>query len=153
MTPLRSRPRPAALWFGVLALALAGLLGCSGGPTTTTQTTTPPVTTTPPASTTAPGPMTIDLIAQNMAFNMSTITVPAGAKVKVNFDNKDSGVQHNFAVYQNQSGGGTKAIFVGQNITGPATTTYTFTAPAAGGSYFFECDVHPSQMNGQFIVQ
>ncbi len=82
---------------------------------------------------------------------MSTITVPAGAKVTVNFDNKDSGIPHNFAVYTN-SGAGT-SIFVGQIITGPATMTYTFDAPTTPGNYFFRCDVHPTQMTGTFVVQ
>lgn len=38
-------------------------------------------------------------------------------------------------------------------MTGPATTTYTFTAPSTPGTYFFRCDVHPTVMTGQFIVQ
>lgn len=83
---------------------------------------------------------------------MSTITVPAGASVTVNFDNQDSGINHNFSVYENLTGGGTKAIFVGGVITGPKQTTYHFTAPSAPGSYFFECDIHPTIMNGSFVV-
>jgi plastocyanin len=43
-------------------------------------------------------------------------------------------------------------IFVGEIITGPATTNYTFTAPSEPGTYYFQCDVHPS-MNGDFIVE
>ena len=96
--------------------------------------------------------ITIDLIAHNIAFNMSIITVPAGASVTVNFDNQDSGVPHNFAVYENLTGGGTRPVFVGQVIDGPNQITYHFTAPETSGSYFFECDVHPSVMNGSFIV-
>ena len=41
----------------------------------------------------------------------------------------------------------------GDTITGPATTTYTFTAPDEAGTYYFRCDVHPEQMNGDFVVQ
>jgi plastocyanin len=37
-------------------------------------------------------------------------------------------------------------------VTGPTTTTYTFTAPSTPGSYFFRCDVHPTQMTGTFVV-
>lgn len=44
-------------------------------------------------------------------------------------------------------------IFKGAIMTGPATTTYTFTAPSTPGTYFFRCDVHPTVMTGQFIVQ
>jgi plastocyanin len=153
-------------------LALAAILGillilvaCSsaGGttPVTTQSPTTsqaPSVTPTTPASTT-PAPttstpagqsITIDLIAKNIAFNMSTITVPAGAEVTVNFDNQDSGIPHNFAVYTDSSA--TTSIFMGQIITGPATATYKFTAPTTPGNYFFRCDVHPTIMTGTFVV-
>lgn len=95
--------------------------------------------------------MTIGLVAQNIAFNTSTITVPAGAQVTVNFDNKDNGIPHNFAVYQTSQA--QDAIFTEDTVTGSATTTYTFTAPSEPGTHFFRCDVHPQQMTGQFIVQ
>ena len=95
--------------------------------------------------------MTIDLVAQNIAFDKSTITVPAGAQVTVNFDNKDSGIPHNLAVYTNSSA--TTSIFVGSIITGPKTITYAFEAPTTPGTYFFRCDVHPTLMTGNFVVQ
>jgi len=122
---------------------------------TPTPTPTPTIAPTPtptPTPTGTPQSVTINLIAKNIAFNMSTITVPAGASVTVNFDNQDSGIPHNFAVYENLTGGGTKAIFVGGVIAGPKQITYHFTAPSASGSYFFECDIHPTIMNGSFVV-
>ncbi len=97
-----------------------------------------------------PQSVTVDLTAENIAFDMKTITVPAGARVIINFNNKDSGVPHNFAVYTDSSA--TTAIFKGNIITGPAKTTYTFTAPDNQGTYFFRCDIHPTQMTGQFVV-
>ncbi len=120
-------------------------------PPPTTTTTPPPTTTTTPPPTTTPASVTINLVAQNIAFDKSTITVPAGAKVIVNFDNKDAQIPHNFSVYTNSSA--TTSIFVGTIITGPGTTTYTFTAPTTPGNYFFRCDVHPTIMTGTFIVQ
>ncbi len=84
-----------------------------------------------------------------MSFDKSIITVPAGAAVTINFDNKDS-ISHNFALYTNSSA--TTAIFVGQIISA-TTITYKFTAPTTPGNYFFRCDVHPSIMNGTFVVQ
>jgi plastocyanin len=93
----------------------------------------------------------IDLVAENIAFNENTITVPAGADVIVNFNNRDSGVPHNFAVYETQAA--EKVIFKGEIITGLKKTTYTFTAPDKPGTYFFRCDVHPTQMTGQFMVK
>ncbi|GLI46614.1 hypothetical protein MBOURGENBZM_14060 [Methanoculleus bourgensis] len=92
----------------------------------------------------------VNLTAENIAFDTDTITVPAGANVTVNFNNKDSGIPHNFAVYDSSLR--SERIFVGEIITGPATTNYTFTAPSKPGTYYFQCDVHPS-MNGDFIVE
>lgn len=122
--------------------------------TTTTTTTNPPTTTTTtttlPTTTLTPPSVTINLTAQGMAFDKSTINVPAGAKVTMIFNNKDS-IPHNFALYTNSSA--TKSIFVGQVITGPKFITYTFTAPTTPGTYFFRCDVHPTSMTGSFIVE
>ncbi len=80
----------------------------------------------------------------------TTITVQAGALVTVNFNNMDAGVLHNVAVYTDSSAA--TPIFQGATVTGPTTTTYTFTAPATPGTYFFRCDVHPTTMTGTFVV-
>ncbi len=98
----------------------------------------------------ATGAVTIYLSAQNILFNLSTMTVPAGSEVTVVFENLDSGIPHNFAVYTDSSA--TTTIFQGVLITGVSTTTYTFSAPITAGSYFFRCDVHPTQMTGTFVV-
>jgi plastocyanin len=110
-----------------------------------------------PASETPPAPpapatgqtVTINLLAQNIAFNMKTITVPAGANVIMNFDNKDS-VPHNFSLFTDSTA--QTVLFQGQIISA-TTTIYKFTAPTKPGTYFFRCDVHPSSMTGSFIVQ
>ena len=104
----------------------------------------------PKATTAAANAVTIDLVAQNMAFDKNTITVKAGAQVTINFNNKDS-MPHNVAIYNDQSAA--QVIYKGEVFTGPATKTYTFTAPSTPGTYFFRCDVHPGKMTGQFIVQ
>jgi plastocyanin len=130
---------------GIMIVLLLVLAACSSGSPSTTPST--PIDTT---STTSGG-VTINLIAKNIAFDKSTITVPAGAQVTINFDNQDSGISHNFAVYTDSSA--STSIFVGQIIAGPKTSTYTFTAPSTPGTYFFRCDVHPTIMTGSFILQ
>ncbi len=130
-----------------LIMALLVLAACSSTATTAPASTTPP--TTPPATSNGQG-ITINLIAQGMAFDQSSITVPAGASVSMVFNNKD-GIPHNFALYTDSTA--STSIFVGQTITGPKTITYTFTAPSTPGSYFFRCDVHPTSMKGTFVVQ
>lgn len=94
--------------------------------------------------------VTVDLMAKNLSFNVNSITVPAGSNVVINFDNQDSGIPHNFAVYTDSSAN--TIIFKGPIITGINRTTYTFAAPNTPGTYFFRCDVHPTQMTGEFIV-
>lgn len=140
----------------LLILVVAGLLICStllAGCTSTTTTTTPTATPAPVTTSlqTTAQSTTIVLTAQNFAFDKSAITVPAGAQVMVTLNNNDSGVSHNFAVYMDASA--TTALFKGSNVIGPGSTTYTFTAPSTRGTYFFRCDVHPTTMTGQFIVQ
>jgi plastocyanin len=102
--------------------------------------------------------VTMDLTAASMLFNTSSITVPAGASVVVNFHNREpagssqvTGIAHNFAVYD--SAAARTTIFRGAVITGGQDITYRYTAPAVPGTYFFRCDVHPLLMNGTFIVR
>lgn len=95
--------------------------------------------------------VTIDIVAKSFAFNTSTITVPAGANVTINFNNMDAGIPHNVAVYENQDA--KKAIYVGAVINAPKTIAYNFVAPTTPGTYFFRCDVHPTTMVGDFIVK
>ena len=94
--------------------------------------------------------VTIDLTAHNVAFDKKTITVSAGATVVIHFNNADSGIPHNFALYTDSSAA--NPIFVGETVLGPATKDYKFTAPTKPGTYFFRCDVHPTTMTGSFIV-
>jgi len=114
-----------------------------GGTPTPTQTPTPIPTSTSQS-------VSINLTAKNIAFDKNTITVPAGAHVTMIFNNQDTGIPHNFALYTNQSA--QTSIFRGEIVTGPTTVTYTFDVPTQPGTYFYRCDVHP-HMAGQFIVQ
>ena len=138
----------------LITVILSALAACS--PTSTPTTTSPPTLNTP-APTASPSPTTtgqsvsIDLVAQNQRFDKSAITVPAGASVTINFDNRDNGIRHNFAVYTDS--GASSAIFVGEMVTGPSTIAYKFTAPSTPGTYFFRCDPHAAIMTGDFIVQ
>ena len=93
--------------------------------------------------------VTVQLSAENIAFDKSTISVPAGADVVVVFNNNES-IPHNLAVYETSAA--SEEVFVGEIITGPRTIEYRFTAPMTPGTYFFRCDVHPANMTGDFIV-
>jgi plastocyanin len=95
--------------------------------------------------------VTIEISAKNIAFNKDTLTVPAGAKVLLEFTNQEA-APHNVAVYETDRA--RNEIFKGEVFSGPdRTVTYEFTAPEEPGTYFFRCDVHPRTMVGDFIVE
>ncbi|TAJ43860.1 plastocyanin/azurin family copper-binding protein [Methanofollis fontis] len=125
----------------LLAVCLSGCTGGDGSPPPPVETTQVPIT----------GEVTeIDLVAEQFAFDRTEITVPAGSTVVIRFENRDPGVGHNFALYLDETA--QTVLFKGDLITGPSTTTYTFTAPETAGTYHFLCDPHPRQMKGDFIV-
>jgi plastocyanin len=134
----------------VLSLSAVGLAACSSS-SSPAPPSVPAGSSSSPSSSASGNTVTIDLVAKNIAFDKSTITVPAGADVTVNFDNEDAGIPHNFSVYTDSSA--KTPIFVGEIISGPKTITYHFTAPPQPGTYFFRCDVHPTIMTGTFVVQ
>ena len=96
------------------------------------------------------GGTTVQLVAKDLSFDTDQITLTAGAQTTVEFDNQDEGLPHNLAIYEDESA--ETAIFQGDIVEGPSTTEYSFTAPDAG-TYFFRCDVHPTQMTGTVVVE
>jgi plastocyanin len=93
----------------------------------------------------------IELVAEDIAFDTDEITVAAGSRVTVELTNEDA-EQHNFAVYESEDA--SEEIFVGEIFSGPdETRTEMFDAPEEPGTYFFRCDVHPTEMTGDFIVE
>jgi plastocyanin len=131
--------------------------------TTTATTTRPPVTTTPtitrPSTTTIKPSglpsqsqdITFDLEARNSDFSIHNLVVASGASVTIRFHNEDIGITHNFAIYTTPNS--LVIIFRGAAITGPSTISYSFTAPATSGTYYYRCDTHPTTMVGSLIVQ
>jgi len=148
----------------VLAVGIGvAISGCSSsqGPAVPHPTSTTAVETTVPQTiqtespglqpSATPGPeVTIDLSARNFAFDRRLLTVPSGALVTINFDNRDNGISHNFALYENSSA--SLVIYRGEIITGPHAITYNFVAPAEAGTYYYQCDPHATTMNGDFVV-
>jgi plastocyanin len=97
-----------------------------------------------------PNPVAVQLVAKNTAFDKSELQLPAGAKVTMSFDNQDAGIPHNFAMFSDQAA--TQVVFRGDVVTGPKAATYSFTAPASPGTFYFHCDIHPTQMKGTVTV-
>lgn len=92
--------------------------------------------------------LTTTVVAQALAFDTQTIVLPADTEHRITFDNRDTGVPHDIAIYRDPSLA--EELFRGELITGPATTTYTI-PPLPAGEYYFLCTVHPN-MNGTVVV-
>jgi plastocyanin len=104
----------------------------------------PTPTATAPSETASPtgggGPAAeASITAAGLAFNTTTLSLPADTPVALTMDNQDPGTQHNVAIYRDEAY--TDALFTGDLVTGPTTVTYDV-PPMPPGSYSFRCDVH-----------
>jgi plastocyanin len=90
------------------------------------------------------------VVAQSvLGFAETTMTVPAGVELTIDFQNTDPGVQHNWALYDPADG---KELLKGPILTGPANATITVPALQAG-TYSYVCDIHPQTMTGTLTAQ
>lgn len=103
----------------------------------------------PGAGTCKPSGTSLQISAMNVKFDKSCLAAPAGKAFTLMFKNGDAGVPHDVAIFTNSSA--TTTLFKGSIVTGPSTTTYHVPALKAG-SYYFRCDIHPTQMFGTFVV-
>jgi plastocyanin len=92
---------------------------------------------------------TLQITAHNIMFDKTTLTASAG-NVTIQFNNTDTGIPHNFAVYNSPSGP-TNEIKHTAIAAGPVTQTLQLTL--VKGTYYYQCQVHPAQMFGKLIVQ
>ena len=97
----------------------------------------------------APSGTALSIAANDKKFDKDCLAAPADEAFTIAFDNRDAAVPHNVAIYDGP--GSNKALFKGEIILGPNTTTYTVPAQPAG-TYEFRCDPHDDTMIGVFVV-
>ncbi len=86
--------------------------------------------------------------ASTKGFSTDTLSAPANTAFSIEFDNQETGVQHNVVI---ASQDGSQTFFDGALTTGPSKTTYDVD-PLAPGTYSFFCKVHPTTMKGTLTV-
>jgi plastocyanin len=84
----------------------------------------------------------VTLAAANIAFEPTSLTVPAAEAFTLRFHNEDANTQHNVQIFDDPEFGGTPQ-FSGALITGVRQTDYEVD-PLEAGAYFFRCEVHPT---------
>ena len=84
----------------------------------------------------------VTLAAANIAFEPTSLTVPAGEAFTLQFHNQDANTQHNVQIFDDPKFAGTP-LFSGALVTGVRQTNYEVD-PLEAGAYFFHCEVHPT---------
>ena len=81
--------------------------------------------------------------ADELAFDKDALAFPAATEVVLKFENHEA-IPHNFSLYESKGG---EVLFEGEILNAEGEIEYEFETPEAG-EYYFQCDVHPDQMNG-----
>ncbi len=115
-------------------------------PTTTGPAGTPTAVPTPAANA-----QQITIVGENILFDKTAITANASAPITITFDNKDAGVPHNIQFFNGNSNTA-PSIGMTEIATGPVTQTLNL-GTLKPGSYYYQCDVHPTTMYGTLTVQ
>ena len=109
----------------------------------------------PPASPTAevtaaaaPATGGLTVVAKDLAFKPTELTAAPGEATIV-LDNEDK-VPHNLHLFEGRDASGT-SVGSTEIKTGPGNESLKVTL--AAGTYFFQCDVHPTQMKGTLTVK
>jgi plastocyanin len=128
-----ARPRVGRVIRVLLAMSAVLIAGCA--------------TAAPVGNATGSPAATVVLAAVDLAFDRTSLEVPAGVVVGLTFDNRDPGILHDVAVYPEAGG---EPAFRSETFAGIATRTFLL-GPLARGAYRFVCDVHPT-MSGTLRV-
>lgn len=125
----------------------------TGRTPTVTQARTPDPDPTPKVTPSAPDRVstTITLSVKDEVFAPANVTVPAGSRVTLVFENRDAEVGHSVIIYDD--GGMAIPIFTGSEVEGQGTVTETFTAPSEPGTYALGCGVPGPHRKGTFTVE
>ena len=84
------------------------------------------------------------VVAEGIAFEPETLTIPAGVPTTITLENRDLDVPH--AIAMAPPGGG-EVVVSSEVVVGPATTTLDV-PPLVPGRYLFICTVHPTMTIG-----
>jgi plastocyanin len=144
-------PTPAAITTPATTPSESGLPFPIPSPPTQTASETSPATTPPPPAC-PPSGTELHLTAAGIAFDTDCLAAPADTAFTIDFDNKDAGTPHNIHIFSDDptQDPNAQSLFSGDLVTGPATATYEV-SPLPAGTYYFHCDVHPTQMFGTFV--
>ena len=89
--------------------------------------------------------------ATDNAFDRSTLSATPETEVTFEFNNTGA-VLHNLAFYDSKGGAPLTETSIGAFTDGGDEDAVVFTTPGAG-EYYYQCDLHPTEMFGTFTVE
>ncbi len=95
-------------------------------------------------------PAVVEIVAAQLAFGKKELKLPA-PEATIRLRNEDT-VPHNVSIYSGENVSNAKTLLQGRIINGGENIDYKVDLPGPG-SYFFRCDVHPTTMTGQVVVE
>lgn len=135
---------------GLLA-ALALLLAAAACSSASAEWTPLPSGVEPPAACArADANRVIEISANQLKFSAPCMVAPAGVAFVVRFTNNEA-EQHNVAIYSNRSK--ETQYFQGDTFSGLQVTKDYAVDALPAGEYYFDCIVHPADMNGALYVR
>jgi plastocyanin len=147
---LENEPAPGwpkvVLWFTAIGLVVAVALNAGWFPPRSATAVDGEGAGGSPAPSAGP-PGQISIVAQNIKFDVTTLSAPADKPFTISFDNKDAGTPHDVDILD---ASGAK-VFDGKDFPGPKVMVYDVPALPAG-TYKFECSIHPSLMIGELTA-
>ena len=91
----------------------------------------------------------ITITANNLEFDVPCMVANAGEAFTIHFVNEES-IPHDVAVYRDSSK--SNEIMRGEVILGPAAEFDYEVEALDAGEYYFDCTIHPTDMNGTLYV-
>ena len=136
---------------GPQPMVLALVLGATG----TIPTATPSAAPTSSASPSPSGNTELQISTPNQGdgilFDTKQLTAAAGARVSLTYTN-GSAIPHDWHLFDGPNASAPSIVST-KIEAGPNDVQHvSFTVPSNPGRYYFQCDVHPSLMNGFLIA-
>ena len=139
-------PSVSRRWLAIAAGVLAILLAaCSSGASTTPL----PSGAEPPSDCAKVANGVITLSAKDTKFSAPCMVANAGEAFTIHFTNDDT-MPHNVAVYNDNTKSTT--IMKGDIIATKGDSLDYKVDAQSEGQYYFDCEVHPTEMNGTLYV-
>ncbi|HLF69848.1 MAG TPA: cupredoxin domain-containing protein [Actinomycetota bacterium] len=100
-----------------------------------------------PEGTEVPSVALIEISADNLLFDKTQLDLPADKPFKLRFDNREDQL-HNVQILKEKAG---ETLFIQPFFKGPSKVTWDV-SPIPAGTYYFQCQIHPTTMFGKVVV-